>query len=95
MRRRTRPIRPSRSSSPANAEPAMSSASVGSSVVTVADRGPPSIADSSPMRSPGPRTATIASRRAPPTVPTLTRPLSSTITGPASSPSWNSVTPGP
>ena len=75
-----------------NADPASTSASTGSSVVTVTERGAPSIAESSPSRSPGPRTATIASWPPASSATAFTRPLSSTITGPASSPSWNSVT---
>jgi hypothetical protein len=55
-------------------------------VVTVPERGCASIAAISPTRSPGPRTATIASRPAELSELTFARPTSSTITDPASSP---------
>ena len=58
----------------------MTSARTGSTAITDAERGWPSIADSSPSTSPGPRNASTASRPSSETLAIFTRPSSRIIT---------------
>ena len=73
----------------ASRETAMTS--TGSSAVAVAERGPPSSADISPMRSPGSRMPSSASRPPSVTQLSLTRPAVSTSTASPGSRSWKSA----
>src|SRR5690606_34078690 len=61
--------------------------------VTVAERGSPSMAESSPTRAPGERTASTASPPPAVVVEILTRPESSTSTQLDRSCSWNTTSP--
>ena len=82
-----------RSRKPVNASRETAMTSTGSSAVAVAERGPPSRADISPMRSPGSRMPSRASR--PPSVTQLsfTRPAVRTSTASPGSRSWKSGAP--
>src|SRR2546429_3137150 len=73
-----------------NAGAVTTSASTGSSAMAVADRGRPSIADSSPTRSPGSLIARRISRPERVCTDTLTRPSRTAMTWPPGSPSRKS-----
>ena len=76
-----------------NASRETATTSTGSSAVAVAERAPPSSADISPMRSPGSRMPSTASRPLSVTRLSFTRPAVRTSTASPGSRSWKSGAP--